>query len=84
MNQFREVKAIQLTLDIVGKQRVFKVYINSKGDWTNSCRKSYQMLLEKKTVNADLSYMNIQLFTLRYMYLNAHLAKVNNLNLAWS
>lgn len=63
MSQFTGVKAIQLALDIGGKQRALQVYVNSEGDWTNSCRKSYQMLF-KNTVNADISYMNIQPLTL--------------------
>lgn len=68
MNQFTEVKAIQLALDIGVEHRPFKIYVNSKGDWTNSCRKSYQMLLKKKAANADISYIGIQLFTLRLVY----------------
>lgn len=85
MSQFTEVKAIQLALDIGGKQRVLKVYINSKGDWTNSCRKSYQMLLKKDCKCRYKLYEHTTIYTqIYYKYLNEHLAKANNLNSAWS
>lgn len=85
MSQFTELKAIQLALGIGGKQRALNVYVNSKGEWTNSCRKIYQILLKKDCKCRFKLYEHTTIYTqIYYTYVNAHLAKTNNLTLAWN